>query len=204
MTMVDTGSAYEDLRHGYPAVQVEPLEDGDTAAVAGVFEAMGAHSLYYRFHMGVPKIAPWMLELLSKVEPGRQYAAIAWAGDQPVGHAQLVRIRPGVAEIALAVADLWQRQGVGAALFRHLAYYAAYAGFGDLSCYVHPENRRVVRLLHAADARVGDEAGEWLIDVRRHARLDPTAAVLSLPDAAPQQAKRRLRTLALAASGSST
>jgi len=57
-----------------------------------------------------------------------------------VGGARYVVSRPGQAELAFAVIDQYQGQGIGAALMRHLIIIARKAGLHELVAEVLPEN----------------------------------------------------------------
>src|SRR5258707_12535605 len=61
-------------------------------------------------------------------------AAVVEEGGRPViaGSGRYVLVQPGKAEVALAVFDQYQAQGIGAALMHHLAAIALSAGPGEL------------------------------------------------------------------------
>jgi RimJ/RimL family protein N-acetyltransferase len=63
-----------------------------------------------------------------------------------VGGARYVVLRPGVAEIAFAVVDQYQGQGIGAALMRHLVRLAREAGLHELIAEVLPENVAIMKM----------------------------------------------------------
>jgi GNAT superfamily N-acetyltransferase len=63
-----------------------------------------------------------------------------------VGGARYVVVRPGVAEIAFAVIDQYQGQGIGAALMRHLVKLARKAGLRELVAEVLPENVAIMKM----------------------------------------------------------
>jgi GNAT superfamily N-acetyltransferase len=57
-----------------------------------------------------------------------------------VGGGRYVVMQPGKAEVAFAVVDQYQRQGIGASLMHHLAAIARGAGLEELIAEVLPDN----------------------------------------------------------------
>lgn len=62
-----------------------------------------------------------------------------------VGGGRSIVLEPGKAEMAFAVIDRYQGQGVGAALLRHLASIARGAGLGELVAQVLAENAPMLK-----------------------------------------------------------
>jgi GNAT superfamily N-acetyltransferase len=67
---------------------------------------------------------------------------VADDGGRPVivGGGRYIVVQPGTAEVAFAVVDQYQGQGIGAALMRHLAAIARGAGLQELIAEVLPDN----------------------------------------------------------------
>jgi RimJ/RimL family protein N-acetyltransferase len=82
-------------------------------------------------------------------------AAIRPATDEIIGVARYIGLPsdPGVAEIAVAVVDDWQGQGIGRRLVTPLVERARENGFERLIAYVGPENRRVIDWLERHGAK---------------------------------------------------
>jgi RimJ/RimL family protein N-acetyltransferase len=57
-----------------------------------------------------------------------------------VGGGRYIIVRPGAAEVAFAVVDEYQGQGIGRALMRHLVAIAREAGLEELVAEVLPDN----------------------------------------------------------------
>jgi GNAT superfamily N-acetyltransferase len=92
-------------------------------------------------------------------------ALVATEGTTVIGHA-MAADRPGpdggrVCDVGLVVADRWQRQGLGSALFFALQVRAAVRGVSVLSMDVLPENRVVLALISRTWA---DAAWEFMPD----------------------------------------
>lgn len=76
---------------------------------------------------------------------------VARAGGHPIGLAHLVREpETTAAEVAVAVADPWQRLGVGIALARRLACEAAATGIVHVHALIAADNRASLALMRAA------------------------------------------------------
>jgi ribosomal protein S18 acetylase RimI-like enzyme len=124
-------------------VTIRPLADRDTATVSAIFSRLGPESRVRRFNGAKPRLSAVELETLARVD-GRRHALVAYvAGDrEPAGFAQLVRSEQdrGHAEIALAVADPYQRRGIGSALLELLAADARAAGVTHLTATMQSSN----------------------------------------------------------------
>ena len=75
-----------------------------------------------------------------------------------VGGGRFVVVRPGTAELAFAVIDVYQGQGIGAALMRHLTLLARAGGIKELIAEVLPENIPMLKVFHKSGARFADQA----------------------------------------------
>ena len=74
--------------------------------------------------------------------------AVVEEGGRPmiVGGGRYIVIQPGKAEVAFAVVDQYQGQGIGAALMRHLAAIARNAGLHELIAEVLPDNAPMLKV----------------------------------------------------------
>jgi GNAT superfamily N-acetyltransferase len=74
--------------------------------------------------------------------------AIVEEGGRPViaGGARYVVVKPAQAELAFAVADRFQGQGIGAVLMHHLAAIARQAALRELIAEVLPENIAMLKV----------------------------------------------------------
>jgi ribosomal protein S18 acetylase RimI-like enzyme len=141
-------------KHG-PSLVVRPLRDGDTATVLAVFERLGEASRRARFNGPKPCLSGPELVQLARVD-GSHHALVAWVeGDaQPAAIARLARTSRGSAEIAFAVADAYQAQGIGVSLAAELIADARMAGITEITALTSPDNpaalavvRRVARVV---------------------------------------------------------
>ena len=103
-------------RHG-PTLLVRPLRHGDVRTVLAVFEQLSDASRRARFNGAKPCLSRSDLRELAAVD-NRRHALLAYVEGNPVpvAIARLVREGGDSAEIAFAVADAYQHQGIGSAL----------------------------------------------------------------------------------------
>jgi ribosomal protein S18 acetylase RimI-like enzyme len=76
-----------------------------------------------------------------------------------VGGSRYIVVQPGQAEVAFAVDDAHQGQGIGTALMRHLGAIARNAGLKELIADVLPENTAMLKIFRASGLgiRTGQE-----------------------------------------------
>ena len=107
-------------------------------------------SVYRRFH-GFPSLRPETVEPFLDPDWNDRGSLIGARNDEVVALANYVRLRdPSRAEVAFAVADSLQGQGVGTRLLEQLAAAAAAAGISTFVAEVMPGNEPMLRVF--ADA----------------------------------------------------
>ncbi|HSI97034.1 MAG TPA: GNAT family N-acetyltransferase [Gaiellaceae bacterium] len=143
-------------------ITIRPLRAGDIATVAALFERLGDRSRERRFCGAKPRLSELELAALARVD-GDHHVLVAFIdGDpEPAGIARAAR-DGDAAEIAFAVADLYQGRGIGSALVRELAADARAAGIRELVATVCGDNPASVSLLRriAATLHVSWRGGE--------------------------------------------
>ena len=70
------------------------------------------------------------------------------------GGGRYVVIKPGQAEVAFAVVDQFQGQGIGSALLRHLSSLAREAGLQEFVAEVLPENAAMLKVFEKSGLEV--------------------------------------------------
>jgi len=135
----------EAARSGGPGLA--RLERGDEELVERFFGRLSADSLYRRFFTPVTRPERFASALL-RVDGMERAAVAAVEGGEVVGVAQYSR-RPGAdaADMAIVVADAWQRQGIGTRLVAALADRAAGQGIEAFAVDVQGDNQGALRLL---------------------------------------------------------
>jgi acetate---CoA ligase (ADP-forming) len=144
--MADAASEVRDviLRTG-GTLRLRPPVAGDSEAVLAFLRALSERSVYRRFH-GIPALRPETVEPFLDPDWRDRGGLIATMsddgrGEQVVALANYVRLRdPARAEVAFAVADALQGQGVGTRLLEQLAATAAAQGISTFVAEVMPDN----------------------------------------------------------------
>lgn len=152
------------LRDGV-RVRLRPIAPEDKALLAASFERLSEQSRYRRFLTAKSKLSSAELAYLVDVDHSDHEAIVAIepATGTMLGIARYVRAKqdPELAEVAVTVADDWQRRGVGRALLDRLTYRARREGIRRFSALVLSENRPALGLLEdVGETRRRRSAGE--------------------------------------------
>ena len=144
-----TYTATERLRDGRTC-EIRALKPNDEADMLAAVDRIGAQSLYRRF-MGAKsgfsdKERAFFLNvdfvnhvaLVAVVKEGERASIVA-------GGRYIVE-KAGTAEVAFAVVDDYQGQGIGAVLLRHLAALAREAGLKEFTAEVFPDNTPMLKV----------------------------------------------------------
>jgi ribosomal protein S18 acetylase RimI-like enzyme len=126
---------------------IRALRHGDVATVARLFARLGERSRRARFNGPKPRLTQTEVAQLAAVDTRRQALVAYVDGDpQPVALGHLVRDGSS-AEVAFAVADEYQRQGIGSALAAELIAAARAAGITEVTALVASDNDAAIRVL---------------------------------------------------------
>jgi L-amino acid N-acyltransferase YncA len=141
---------------------IEPLRRGDTVSVIELFEAMSAKSRRQRFLNAMPRLSERMLAFLSDIDGERHIALAARVRGKCVGIARAVvsRDHSAVADVSVAVADAYQRQGLGRRLVDALVIDARARGIREFVATIHPANDAARGLARAVAATTSYAEGE--------------------------------------------
>ena len=165
MTQLTTRRAPVVLRDG-AAIPVRPLERSDRAELAAMVERLSERSRYLRFSAPKPRLTSRELDLLIDVDHHRNEALVALDPDTGHGIAVVRWVaapgEPGVAEIAVTVADEWQGRGLGPALLARLVDLARAEGLTALRASVLAVNARSLAMLRHAGFRARPVTGALL------------------------------------------
>lgn len=132
-------------------VLVRPVHPQDAELARSFVRGLSPRSRYNRFHQALTDLTPDMARWATHVDYHRHFALIAEVfrdgGEVEVGVARYVLPEGAeAAEIALVVADDWQRQGVGERLLRGLIHAAAQRGVQWLEGEVLKDNAPMLAL----------------------------------------------------------
>ena len=136
-------SAIETLRDGR-RVEIRALRPDDRDGLIAAVGRVTAQSLYRRFFSVKRHFTEQETSFFVNVDFTSHVALVAVIseGGRPVivGGGRYIVVGEGRAEIAFAILDEYQGQGIGAALLRHLVIIAREAHLRELVAEVLPEN----------------------------------------------------------------
>ena len=129
-------------------VRLVRLERTDGTQLRRFFYRLSPETIYRRFHTPIVHPEQAQPERLLDLDHHDREAVVVVIEDQIVGVARYAR-RPGhdSAEVAVVVADGWQRQGLATRMLHALAGLALTAGVGRFTMNMQPDNTAVLRLV---------------------------------------------------------
>ena len=156
---MDEPEAEFELRDG-TRVFVRGVAPGDKPLFLEAMRTASAETLRRRFGTSRP-LSEREIESLTIVDGANRYAVgdverAASGHETPAGVARYVRIpdRAGVAEVAVAVGDRYQGQGLGSHLVRLVIDVARAQGIRRLEFHVFPDNTLMQRLIADLEGNV--------------------------------------------------
>ncbi len=161
-------SALERLRDGRE-IEIRALRPTDEEDMLAAVDRTSAQSLYRRFFGAKLHFSESEKAFFLNADFVNHVALIAVAEDAGrrfiVGGGRYVVVRPGTAEVAFAVIDDYQGQGIGAALMRHLALLARDAGMKELIAEVLPENIPMLKVFQKSGLGLQTKHRAGVVDV---------------------------------------
>jgi len=172
-----------------PHVAIRPIEPDDRDALARGFARLSEQSRYRRFLSPRGPLSQAELSYLTEVDHRDHEALVAVDPEagEGVGVARFIRSSedPAVAELAVAVADNWQGQGVGSLLAAELAKRARDEGITCFTALALAENDAILGLLQdLGEVRTG------------RTQLGTVELAVDLPDDGISRLRRLLRAVA--------
>ena len=167
------------LRDGTTLRLRSPAPD-DADALLEFFRGLSQQSLHSRYH-GMPAVDAHLVEPLLQADGQEAAVLIGFVGDRIVAVANFARLRdPTGAEVAFAVADEYQRRGIGTRLLEQLAALAGAQGIERFLATVLPDNRQMLGVFgavgFAGHARRGRWRGRADVPDRAHRALSSKAS----------------------------
>jgi RimJ/RimL family protein N-acetyltransferase len=134
-----------------PELSYRAIRADDKAALSDLFERLSARSRRLRFLSPKSGLSARELARFTEVDHRRHEAIVAVAPDGRFAGVARYACPPGVerqADVAFAVADVWQGRGVGSQLACRLLGHARRSGIERLHALTLAENRASRGLLH--------------------------------------------------------
>ncbi len=158
------------LRDGAP-VLVRPVVPGDKTLLQDAFHRLSPTSRYRRFMSAVKELSESDLKRFTEIDYTNHMAWVAVDKSVPgrplVAVARYVRLphEPETAEVAVAVVDSHQGQGLGTLLLGVLSRSAAANGIHRFLAYVLPENAPMIQIFRELGATVAFEGDVYRVYV---------------------------------------
>ena len=124
------------------------LEPTDGPELRRFFYRLSPETIYRRFHSPITRPEQAHPRFLLDVDHRDREAVVAVVEGKIVGVARYARpAGAGTAEVAVVVADAWQRQGIATRLMASLSDFATNAGVRRFTMTMQADNTPVLRLM---------------------------------------------------------
>lgn len=157
MVQAATYLAAELLRNGR-RIEIRALRPDDRSDLIAAVDRSSARSLYRRFLGAKRHFSEQEIGFFLNVDFINHVALVAVMEDEDgpmiIGGGRYVVWKPGKAEVAFAVIDQYQGQGVGSALMRHLVAIARQAGLKELTAEVLSDNNPMLKVFEKTGLRL--------------------------------------------------
>ena len=161
-------SIAEALRDGRP-LEIRSLRPDDRAGLLAAVGRIGAQSLQRRFFGPKQSFTEDEIAYFVDVDFVDHVALVAVVieAGKPVivGGGRYVVVEPGRAEVAFAIVDQYQGQGIGAALMRHLVLLARSAGLREFVAEVLVGNTAMLKVFEKSGLRIRRSLGAGSVHV---------------------------------------
>jgi GNAT superfamily N-acetyltransferase len=158
----------QELRDGR-RVEIRALRPGDRDGLIAAVGRVSTQSLYRRFFGVKRSFTEKEIAFFTQVDFVTHVALVVVAEEGGraaiVGGGRYIVVASGQAEVAFAVIDQYQGQGVGAALMRHLAAIAREAGLRELTAEVLPENAPMLKVFEKSGLPVDTKRDAGVVHV---------------------------------------
>jgi RimJ/RimL family protein N-acetyltransferase len=154
------------------AVSIRPLRADDRKREIEFINSLSERSRYFRLFAPLKFLPRHLIDQLMDVDYRQRMAFVATT--QQDGIEQFIGVarygetdQPGVAELAVSVADSWQRCGIASSLMRQLMSYAREQGVYRMTGQVMPENQAMIALARRLAFTVSYEPAQHLFQISR-------------------------------------
>jgi RimJ/RimL family protein N-acetyltransferase len=161
-------SAFATLRDGRRA-EIRALRPDDRAELAAAVARASSESLYRRFFAVKRSFTESEIDFFLNVDFVNHVALVAVVDESGqlviAGGGRYVVVQSGKAEVAFAVVDQYQEQGLGAALMHHLAAIARGAALKELVAEVLPDNIPMLKVFEKSGLPISTKRESGIVHV---------------------------------------
>jgi RimJ/RimL family protein N-acetyltransferase len=161
-------SAVELMRDGR-RVEIRALRPDDRAELLAAIGRASTQSLFRRFFAAKRGFTDQEIEFFLHVDFINHVALVAVMEEDGrpaiVGGGRYIVLQPRKAEVAFAVIDRYQGQGIGTALMRQLAEIARAAGLRELIAEMLPENIPMLKVFEKSGLRLSTKREAQVVHV---------------------------------------
>ncbi len=135
-------------------IAIRPVQARDREPFQAFVRGLSPESRANRFLAPIQELAPTALQALTQPDQKRHVGLVALEGDAIIGEGRCVALGDsGCGEFAIAVADSWQRRGIGARLLAALMAGARRAGLAVMEGEVLRTNDAMLGFAHRSGFR---------------------------------------------------
>ena len=168
MSEIAEYSAVELMRDGR-RVEIRALRPDDRAELLAAIGRASTQSLFRRFFAAKRGFTDQEIEFFLHVDFTNHVALVAVMEEDGrpaiVGGGRYIVLQPRKAEVAFAVIDRYQGQGIGTALMRRLAEIARTAGLRELIAEILPENIPMLKVFEKSGLRLSTKREAQVVHV---------------------------------------
>jgi acyl-CoA hydrolase/GNAT superfamily N-acetyltransferase len=149
---------------------VRPIRADDEPMMKGMFYSFSEQTKYLRYHGTLKSMPHNQLQVFCNVDYDAEMALVVVHGEG--GHAEIIGVGrylttpdTHTAEMAFAIRDDWQRQGLGTHLFQRLAEIAGQSGIGQFHADVLPQNSGMLKIFHRTGLKTETTTNDGVVRV---------------------------------------
>lgn len=149
---------------------VRPIRPDDESLIKDMFYSFSAQTKYLRYHGTLKSLPHNRLQVFCNVDYDAEMALVVTQGEGGqtkiigVGRYMTTPDTP-TAEMAFAIRDDWQRQGLGTHLFQRLVEIAKRSGIRQFHADVLPENSGMLKIFHRSGLKTETVTSEGVVRV---------------------------------------
>ncbi len=159
-------------------MEIRALTPDDRTALLAAVDRTSTESLYRRFFSARRRFTERETAYFLNVDFKKHVALVALVDEDGrqtiIAGGRYIAVEPGTAELAFAVIDAYQGQGVGSALLRHLAAIARAGDVRQFTAEVLAENTPMLSVFARSGLRVRTRTESGVVHVE--ADLGPSAS----------------------------